>query len=148
MQKTKLRVLWVLLALVMFLPAGSALAVSANDIVGKWVTPGGKSNVEIKKSGNGYVGKLIWLKEPNRNGKPKTDMQNPNKALQSRPLIGLSLLSNFVFKGDHWEGTIYNPEDGKSYSCNLTLTNANTLQVRGYVLNPAFGKTQVWSRKK
>lgn len=145
MKKVLSRSLFWLMIVCLLLPS-SALAVSANDIVGVWLTPGGKSNVQISKSGNSYVGKLIWLKEPNRNGKPKTDINNQDASLRSRPLKGLSLLSGFTFKGDHWEGSIYNPEDGKTYSCVLYLKGRN-LEVRGYVMNPAFGKSQTWVKK-
>jgi len=136
-----------LLALVLILPAGSVLANTADDVVGKWVTEGGKSHVQISKQGSQYIGKLVWLKEPNRDGKPKTDSKNPDKALQARPLVGLLLLSGFSFKGGEWvDGKIYNPEDGKTYSCKMKLKDKNTLEVRGYVMNPALGKTQVWKR--
>lgn len=145
MKKVLSRSLFWLMIVCLLLPS-SALAVGANDIVGVWLTPGGKSNVQISKSGNSYVGKLIWLKEPNRNGKPKTDINNQDASLRSRPLKGLSLLSGFTFKGDHWEGSIYNPEDGKTYSCVLYLKGRN-LEVRGYVMNPAFGKSQTWVKK-
>ncbi|PKL74331.1 MAG: DUF2147 domain-containing protein [Candidatus Melainabacteria bacterium HGW-Melainabacteria-1] len=147
MQKVLTRSFLFFLSVMLLLP-GVGLAVSANDIVGTWVTEGGKSHVQISKQGSQYVGKLIWLKEPNRDGKPKVDKNNGNAALRTRPVLGLSLLQGFVFKGDHWEnGKIYNPEDGKEYSCSLKLKNATTLEVRGYVFNPALGKTQTWKRK-
>lgn len=146
MQKVITRSLLVFFGLILMLP-GVGLAVSANDIVGTWVTEGGKSNVKISAGGGAYSGKLTWLREPLRDGKPKVDAKNENASLRSRPIVGLSLLSGFSFKGDHWEGKIYNPEDGKTYSCQLKLRNAKTLEVRGYVMNPAFGKTQVWTKK-
>lgn len=137
--------LW-MLALAMLLP-GASLAIGANDVVGTWLTEGGKSKVQISRSGSQYVGKLIWLKEPMRDGKPKTDRMNENASLRARPIKGMLLLSGFVFKGDHWEdGKIYNPEDGKTYSCTLRLKDAHTLEVRGYVFNPVLGKTQYWKR--
>ena len=43
-------------------------------------------------------------------------------------------------------GRIYNPEDGKTYKCKLTLKDDNTLTVRGYVGLTIFGKTQYWTR--
>lgn len=146
MSKLFSRTLFLLLALALLLP-GASLAVGANDIVGTWLTEGGKSKVQITKSGNQYVGKLIWLREPMRDGKPKLDQMNENASMRSRKLQGMMLLSGFTFKGDQWEGgKIYNPEDGKTYSCTLKLNNAKTLEVRGFVLNPVFGKTQHWTR--
>ena len=144
-----MRVFVMLLALTMLLPASSAFA-AANDVVGVWLTQGGKSKVQISKSGSTYVGKIIWLKEPKRNGKDKLDRQNPNKALRGRKIVGSSILNGFKFSSGAWSGgTIYNPEDGKTYSCQMTLKNKNTLHVRGYVMGiKALGKTQTWTRVK
>lgn len=145
MRKSWIMSLVMMLALALMLPA---LANSPDAVLGKWETEGGKSHVEISKQGSKYVGKIVWLKEPNRDGKPKTDRQNPEKSLQGRPLMGLQVLSGFDFKGGEWvDGQIYNPEDGKTYSCKMSLKDKGTLQVRGYVLNPALGKTQTWKRK-
>lgn len=129
-------------------PMQSAFA-AANDVLGVWITPGGKSNVQISKSGNNYVGKIISLKDPKVNGKPKVDDKNPNKALRSRPLQGLQLLSGLTYKDGMWVGgTIYNPTDGKTYSCQMKLKDSKTLELRGYVMGmPALGKSQIWKRK-
>lgn len=95
---------------------------SADDIIGQWKTAQGKAVVEIFKQGNKYFGKIIWLAEPNdaETGKPKTDKKNPNENLRSRSIIGLVNLRDFVFvKENVWEdGKIYDPKNGKEYSCN------------------------------
>jgi uncharacterized protein (DUF2147 family) len=59
--------------------------------------------------------------------------------------MGLKVLRDFVFVGDNrWEeGKIYDPENGKDYSCILTLIDANTLNVRGYIGFSLIGRTQV-----
>lgn len=116
-------------------------------IEGIWLTEGGKSKVQITEEGGQLRGRLIWLKEPLRNGKPKLDIHNENVALRNRPLIGLTLMHGFKFRNGAWQdGKIYNPEDGKTYSCTMTLKDAVTLEVRGYVLNPLLGKTQIWKK--
>lgn len=125
---------------------------SADAIVGKWLTGTGKGHVEIYKSGSKYHGKIVWLKEPNdpATGKPKTDTKNSDQKMHSRPLIGLQNLRDFTYAGDQvWEsGRIYNPEDGKDYSCKMTLKDSNTLDVRGFVGISLIGKTQTWKRVK
>ena len=71
------------------------------------------------------------------------------KILGDRSIVGLPLLANFVAstEGNVWEdGAVYNPEDGKTYSCTLTLLDTETLKDRGYVGLPMFGKTQNWNR--
>lgn len=126
---------------------GAALAASP---YGQWLTEGGKSRVEIAECDNSLCGKIVWLAEPlDEAGQEKLDKNNPDAALQSRPILGLALLNGFV-PGDEktvWvDGEIYNPEDGETYSCTLTLQDDGTLKVRGYVGLPLFGKTQIWTR--
>ncbi len=130
-------------------PAGAADA--AKSPIGVWATQGAGSHVKIEDCGGKLCGSIIWLKEPlNKEGKDKVDSQNPDPSLRTRKLAGLALLSGFVQDQSHanvWTGgEIYNPDDGKTYSCNLTLQDANTLRVRGYVGLSILGKTQIWTR--
>lgn len=125
-------------------------AAQASGVLGRWLTESGNGQVEIKDCAGRLCGHVVWLKEPlNEEGVPKRDRHNPDPALRERPLIGLAMLENFVpddEPGKWRDGTIYNPEDGKTYSCTLTLQENGTLRVRGYVGLPLFGKTQIWSR--
>ena len=122
----------------------------SEGVIGTWATDEDKSHVEIAPCGLKFCGVIVWLKEPlDDDGKRKHDANNPDKNLRDRPIVGLPLLVNFVAstEGNVWEGgTIYNPEDGKTYSCTLTLLNSETLKVRGFVGLPLFGKTQIWKR--
>ncbi len=65
-------------------------------------------------------------------------------------MIGLTILKNFEFKSKNvWsDGTIYDPKDGKTYSCKLTLVSNNKLEVRGYVGISLFGRTETWTKIK
>jgi uncharacterized protein (DUF2147 family) len=45
---------------------------------------------------------------------------------------------------DKWSGQVYNAEDGKTYSGNLTLANANTIKLQGCVM--VICKTKTWTR--
>ncbi len=139
-----------LMALLPLAPAGASENEGAVGALGTWATEGGKSHVEIVSCGEKLCGSIVWLKEPmNEEGNPKHDANNPDADLQTRPIIGLPLLANFM-AGDEtnvWnDGTIYNPEDGEIYSCTITLVDGRTLKVRGYVGLPLFGKTQIWTR--
>lgn len=124
----------------------------AGNVLGYWFTEGNKSKVEIEPCGDKLCGKIVWLKEPKtKEGKDKTDAHNPDKSLRSRKILGLALLSDFVkgTDGNSWEdGKIYNPEDGETYKCTMTLQDDGTLEVRGYVGIPLFGKSQIWTRAK
>ena len=122
-------------------------------IVGKWLNQEGTSHIQIFKATNGsfagkYFGKIVWLKEPLKNGKPKVDDLNPDPKKQAVPLLGLQILKNFVYDAQdkEWEdGTIYDPKNGKTYSCIMTLSG-NNLNVRGYVGISMLGRTGVWTR--
>ncbi|MCF8468023.1 MAG: DUF2147 domain-containing protein [Sneathiella sp.] len=117
------------------------------DINGVWSTVEGKSHVKIEPCGDKLCGKIIWLKEPNTpEGKPKTDEHNSDEALRSRPILGLELLNGLVpEETNEWDdGEIYNPEDGKTYSSEMTLVTPDELHVKGCVL--FICKTQVWTK--
>ncbi len=120
-------------------------------ILGKWLSSKKRNQVQIYKQGNKYNGKLVWMLEPTEAGsnKPKIDALNPDEKLRTRPLMGLVMLTNLTYKGNGvWgDGTIYNPEDGKTYGCEVTLGAHNTLDMRGYVMGmPFLGKTRTWTR--
>jgi uncharacterized protein (DUF2147 family) len=132
-----------------FLAVTAMLAAQADVIVGKWYTEGAKSIVEISKVGNKYFGKITWLKDPTEaDGSNKLDTKNENKALRTQQILGLEIIKDFVFIKDKlWEkGTIYNPDDGKTYSCSITLQKDGTLFVRGFIMISLLGKTQVWTK--
>jgi len=126
---------------------GFAQAPSPDAVVGTWLTASGKAKVTIYKDGTKYNGKISWLKEPTYpDGKVKVDKNNPDKALQSAPLLGLNMLKGFVFDDGQWEdGTIYDPENGKTYSCTIKYRDGK-LDLRGYIGISLIGRTQTWFR--
>ena len=141
-------------ALAVLAAAPVARAEDAAAVTGTWVTPEGRSRIAITESDGKYCGKIVWLKEYNYSedeedaGQPRRDKNNPDPAKRDRPIFGLPLLNGFEYAGDGvWRnGTIYNPENGKTYKCKLTLTGKNTLHARGYVGISILGRTSVWKR--
>ena len=132
----------------------NAQEVVAKDVLGKWLNEDKDAHVKIFMKGDKYFGKLVWIKDPidPDTGKPKLDKNNPDPALQSRPSLGLELLTNFVFDDDEWEdGEIYDPKSGKTYSCYMEFPdddNLDRLKIRGYVGVSLLGKTTYWTRVK
>lgn len=122
----------------------------ADLVIGDWLVQDKKAKVQIYKKGDRYFGKIVWLKEPNdEQGKPKLDKENPEEKLRSRPIIGMVMLRDFVYDEDLvWEdGEIYDPKNGKTYSCKMTLgEDGRTLDVRGYIGISLIGRSQTWSR--
>lgn len=122
-----------------------AQTTNKDALLGTWLTGSGKGKVQIYKEGDKYNGKIVWLKEPTYpDGKQKVDKNNPDKTQNTKPLLGLNMLKNFVFDEDKWtEGTIYDPENGKTYSCKITWRDGK-LDVRGYIGISLIGRTDTW----
>jgi uncharacterized protein (DUF2147 family) len=123
-------------------------AAFAADPQGTWLSGDGGTKVHISSCGGKLCGKVVWLKEPidSKTGKPKTDALNPDTAKQSRPMIGLQVVNGLTPSGtDKWSGSIYNADDGKTYSANMQLTGETTAKVEGCVLG-ILCKGQTWKR--
>ncbi len=130
---------------------GGLSAQEAGDkLIGVWQPSNGRSMVKIDKIGNKFYGRVVWLKEPNdENGKPRTDINNPDESLRSTPIKGYRILKDFVYDAEEglWtDGTIYDPNNGSTYNCKIELTEENKIEIRGYVGTPVFGRTDVWTR--
>ncbi len=94
-----------------------------------------------------FYGKIVWLKIPEVGGKPKLDLHNPDKAKRNDPIYGLLLLRGFKKDRayEYGDGTIYDPKNGKTYSCKITHRDGK-LDVRGFVGFSLFGRTTTWTK--
>ena len=133
-------------ALLFFAGCGSAVAA---DPSGTWLTQTGTSRIKVADCGGALCGTIVWLKEPNDpdTGKPKTDKNNSDAAKRSRPLLGVQIVLGMKPNGaDKWAGQVYNAEDGKTYSGNLTYPGGSSLQLQGCALGGLVCKGQTWTR--
>ncbi len=144
----KLSVLFFLLIL------SSQIWAQADNVIGYWLTEEDKSQVRIYRAKNGkYYGKIIWLNEPlNEKGKPKKDINNPDKKKRERPVKGLLILRGFEYdkSDEEWDdGTIYDPENGNTYKCYMWFEDGNTnkLHVKGYIGFSLIGRETTWKRE-
>ena len=138
------------------LAASAASAANPEAILGKWWNQEKESQIEIYKADGKYFGKIVYLKEPvypandteGMAGKPKIDRKNPDVNKRNVPLMGLLMLWDFTNTGDNlWEnGFIYDPRDGKTYKCKMTLEPPDILNVRGFIGVSLFGRTNTWTR--
>lgn len=115
----------------------------SDAILGSWANANNTAHFKMYKKDSRYFGKVIWGK-----GENNKDIKNPDPQLRSRELIGLTILNNFLYTGKKtWEeGTIYDPNEGKTYACKLTLSSPKKLEVRGYVGIPLFGRSETWTK--
>jgi uncharacterized protein (DUF2147 family) len=124
----------------------SGLALAEEAANGFWMLNDGKVTVRIAPCGASLCGAIVGLAKPlNKQGQPKVDRKNPNASLRNRPLMGLTILANMRPAGENqWKGTIYNADDGKTYSSYMNLSGRN-MKVRG-CFGP-FCKTMVFVRR-
>lgn len=140
-----------LFALLLLVPDMRAEASGTASPVGRWVTEGGTSHVEIYRCGEALCGRIAWLKEPiGKDGKPKRDSKNPDPARRAQTIEGLTFLWNFAAAAPgEWDGgRVYNPLDGDTYRARMRMLPDGRLELRGYVLLPLFGGSQRWERVK
>ncbi|MXV16236.1 DUF2147 domain-containing protein [Hufsiella ginkgonis] len=122
--------------------------IESDSVLGSWEHSSGAGHIQIFKRGDKYFGKVIWLKEPLKDGKPRLDWHNPDTQLQNRPILGLEILRDFKYDRDGlWDdGTIYDPKSGKTYRCKMMMDSSDKLEIRGYKGVSLLGKTEVWIR--
>ncbi len=145
-------ILSTLFSFILFTVSYAQSSDEADRLLGVWEPSHGKAKVKIDKIGDKYYGKIVWLKIPidPETGNPKIDKNNPDEKLRSTPLRGYRILKDFSYtdKGEWTEGTIYDPENGNTYSSTIKMTDENTLDIRGYIGISALGRTDVWKRLK
>jgi uncharacterized protein (DUF2147 family) len=118
------------------LAAAFAVPASAAGPEGIWSMSNGKVTVRVSNCGSNLCARIVGLAEPisKIDGKPKVDRENPDASKRKRPLMGLSILIGMKPAGEgKWKGAIYNPDDGKTYSANVSYGGGNTMKVQGCV---------------
>lgn len=114
-------------------------------IAGTWLTDAADSKIEIAKNADSYTGKVVWLRQPQRNGKPAIDAKNEDPAQRSRPIMGLLVLSGISAAGDGlWRGTLYSPQKGRSYPVELSVAKDGRLDLK--VKSGMLSKHVLWTR--
>lgn len=129
---------------------GFVTATAEDQVIGTWLTTDQEGQIEIFKIGSKFYGKIVWGKDMyEADGKtPKKDTKNEDPAKRNRPLKGLIILSGFVYtNGGYEDGTIYDPNNGKTYNCKMKLSG-DKLDIRGYIGLSLFGRTETWTRVK
>ncbi len=137
-------------ATLLSIPLPSGKGHDSRNVVGTWITENNKAHVEIFACDSLLCGRIVWARQQAETTETLLDIHNPDEALRHHPIVGLLILREFAADGtNRWTGgTAYDPESGKSYSATMELVNRDTLELRGYVLIPLFGRTTTWTRLK
>jgi uncharacterized protein (DUF2147 family) len=145
MKKMKLS-LFLILAIVI----GTTAQSKPDAVVGLWLTQNKEAIIEIYKSPtNHYFGKIVKSKKGFYEADGKTlrkDTKNEDVNLRKRTIKDLVILSDFKYSDGIWSnGTIYDGNNGKTYSCKMKLKQ-DKLEIRGYIGISLFGRTDIWTR--
>jgi uncharacterized protein (DUF2147 family) len=120
----------------------SAAPDGAGGLLGRWLTHTGNLEIEIAPCGAvlcGTVTKVLANRAMGGSGEMV--------AADNRSPLGMVILKDFKPSGDgEWYGELYNREEAKTYSCQLTLGGPGQLIVHPYVGLTIFGKTFIWKR--
>ena len=125
--------------------AGPAGAQSGGDVAGNWRTDDGKAIIAIAPCGPGgaqMCGRIARILVAQPAGGAR-DANNPDRALATRPLLGVAVLSNLRRDGATWTGPGYSPDEGRHFTAHIT-GNGGRLTVRGCV--GPFCRTMQWTR--
>ncbi len=146
--RTKLNLLTAMAVVLSFLAVREVYAEA--DPRGLWNTEDDSARVRLESCDDELCGRIVWLEDPTDDqGNPLTDAENPEPDLRGRPIDGLKIVWGLQAGGDGetWkDGKVYDPESGKTYNAKITLKDQDTLDLRGYVGTPMFGRTSTWTR--
>jgi uncharacterized protein (DUF2147 family) len=117
-----------------------APAVAAENPTGVWMTEEKSSKIRIAPCGKLLCATILWAKDGGM------DDQNPDPALRKRSMIGRALSRDIRPDGKGtWKGSMYNPENGKTYKTTLT-PKGGELEVGGCVLGGLLCGSETWER--
>jgi uncharacterized protein (DUF2147 family) len=127
-----------------FVFSTSTAAAPQSALTGRWQTDDGKAIMEIAPCGPALCAKIARFLVPQPAGGAR-DGKNPDKALRTRPLIGINILTGLVPDGAGWTGKGYSPEEGRNFNAAVSVTG-NKLKLKGCVA--VFCRTVGWTRAK
>jgi len=111
------------------LAVGMSGVALAGDVSGIWMRDTGVSKVRFAKCGNSLCGTIVWLKSQN-----------------GPAHIGQKVFYDMKPLGENlWEGSAFNPEDGKTYTGKMTLSGT-VLTTSGCGLGGLICKSASWTR--
>ena len=136
-----------LLLAALLLAAGLPARAAPDPAFGQWFNEDGMGRVAVGPCPGRPAqacGTIDWLKDPI--GHPSRDVNNPDRALRSRPLIGVLVIRDMKSAGPgRWTGgKLYDPESGKTYDGKLRALTGDRLQVTGCVLFVC--ESETWRR--
>ena len=122
-----------------------------DGILGKWMYEEKNLIVDVYKQDNDFKAKIIWFHDGDTltSIEQRMDNKNPDKDLRERKIVGMDVLSGLEYdpKENKWvKGKIYDCSSGKTWDATVHLSDAQTMEVRGYYIFKFIGKTMKFTR--
>lgn len=132
-----------LFASVLLMLSSSLLAQEKADaITGVWLDETEEGYIQIYSAKNEsgktrYFGKIV--------GAPKDPNSEPSES--DKDLVGKRIIEGLRYDDGSWKGgSIYAPDNGKTYQCKMSLEGMDKLKIRGYIGISLIGRTTTWTR--
>lgn len=133
-------------ALILGASVGDAQAAQPDDILGTWQSETVK--LEFFKAGAEYNARILWGNRiVESDGTTfKKDTHNPDPALRSRSLQGITMVTGLVYQNGEWAGgSMYDGSSGRVVNGKAEITDGK-LKLRGYMGVSLMGQTIVLER--
>jgi uncharacterized protein (DUF2147 family) len=148
MQTNLCRTVWLAL---LFWTAVCGQSAANPSPAGRWKTVDDKTGVargivRIYEDHGALFGKIEEALKP-KEAEEHCDLCTDDR--KGKPIIGLVVLRGLRKQGDEYGGgDILDPDTGIVYRCRLrVLDEGKKLLVRGYVILPILGRSQIWIRE-
>lgn len=118
--------------------APAAAFSQADPPVGRWINPHGTVKVETGHCSDRLCGWVVWASR-----QALDDAKDAGVA----KLIGTELLRDYrATARGLWQGEVYVPDMGRSFSSTITPVGNDRLKISGCILGGLLCKTQIWQR--
>lgn len=127
-----------LLSLLLATLSVAATAPPGGPLQGAWRNPKGTVEVRIDACATGLCGRVVAA--------------SPSAIADARDsgypaLVGMELMHGYHAAGrGKWQGTIFVPDMGRSFSSHIDLVDADHLRVSGCLVGRFICKSQLWRR--
>jgi uncharacterized protein (DUF2147 family) len=126
---------------------------------GTWRTQNG-TEITVAPCPQGFCGTISWVVVPKANAQLcrqtdhtafaslMLDYSNPDKALQTRPILGLNMLTlTPTSDPNNFTAKVYNPQDGSTNDVQIFIINGgSTLRIGGACIANICAVTQDWPK--
>jgi uncharacterized protein (DUF2147 family) len=141
-RRMRLLIILMLAGVALYTAAVPALALQDDAVFGKWRDVESGGLLEVYPCGGNVCIKIAQVTEPGA-----TDVNNPDRALRDRPLLGVVIMADGKKStAAVWDGHLYNTKDGKTYSGSIKLVSESELKVSGCALGGLICSGRAWQK--